>query len=379
MRASTSRAVTSRPLSRTLPVARRTRTVQHAQAAAGSACLYAEVALPSDRTVLEAMGRLFPLSLLHLHGAAVHMELFQHLPVSFLHYDMAEPGNPAPEAIARPPGCGVSTGPPPALFASGEPEAVGRWARDLVGRMAGRPFLLAPGCAVPLAAADAMHLALVEAARREAQPGPVAPPGSAAAAAVLPLDHGGPVALPFTPFPSPETLLSVPDRFRWVVERHGERPALDDGRRRWSYRELQARVEALASDLLVRLGDGVGESDGEQTVAVLLPHDARAPMALLAVLHTGRVPVPLDPTFPPERNRRILERSAAALVIGTPEGRAAAGALLGAATAWLECLPAAPLVEWAGDHALLLGRVTAAAAAGDSQPLVHLRRNGLRY
>ena len=320
--------------------------VQHAQAAAGPASLYAEVALPSDRTVLEAMGRLFPLSLLHLHGAAVHAELFQHLPVSFLHYDMAEPGNPAPEAIARPPGCGVSTGPPPALFASGEPEAVRRWARDLVGRMAGRPFLLAPGCAVPLAAADAMHLALVEAARREAQPGPVAPPGSAAAAAVLPLDHGGPVSLPFTPFPAPETLLSVPDRFRWVVERHGERPALNDGRRRWTYRELQARVEALASDLLVRLGDGVGEgegegvgvceSDGEQTVAVLLPHDARAPMALLAVLHTGRVPVPLDPTFPPERNRRILERSAAALVIGTPEGRAAAGALLSAATAWLD-------------------------------------------
>lgn len=62
-------------------------------------------------------------------------------------------------------------------------------------------------------------------------------------------------------------------------------------------------------------------------------------------------------------------------VVRTPHGVAA----LSAATAWLECLPAAPLVEWAGDHALLLGRVTAAAAAGDSQPLVHLRRNGLRY
>jgi amino acid adenylation domain-containing protein len=305
--------------------------VQHAQAAAGPACLYAEVALPSDRTVLEAMGRLFPLSLLHLHGAAVHADLFQHLPVSFLHYDMAEPGNPAPEAIERPLGCGVSTGPPPALFASGEPEALRRWARDLVQRMAGRPFLLAPGCAVPLAAADAMHLALLEAAR----------PAPAGDAAVRPLDHGGPVSLPFTPFPTPETLLSVPDRFRWVVERHGERPALCDGRRRWTYRELQARVEALATELLARLGQGdggvVGESDGdaEAPVAVLLPHDARAPMALLAVLHAGRVPVPLDPTFPLERNRRILERAAAALVVGTPEGRAGAGALLSAAKAWL--------------------------------------------
>ena len=62
-------------------------------------------------------------------------------------------------------------------------------------------------------------------------------------------------------------------------------------------------------------------------------------------------------------------------VVRTPHGVAA----LATAIAWLECLPAAPLVEWAGDHALLVGRVTAAAAAGDSPPLVHLRRNGLRY
>jgi len=62
-------------------------------------------------------------------------------------------------------------------------------------------------------------------------------------------------------------------------------------------------------------------------------------------------------------------------VIRTPHGVAA----LATATAWLECLPAAPLVEWSGDHAILLGRVTAAAAAADSPPLVHLRRNGLRY
>lgn len=61
-------------------------------------------------------------------------------------------------------------------------------------------------------------------------------------------------------------------------------------------------------------------------------------------------------------------------IVRTPLG---VGAIAGA-TAWLECRPAAPLVEWAGDHALLVGRVTAASAA-DAAPLVHLRKNGLRY
>jgi amino acid adenylation domain-containing protein len=297
--------------------------VQHANAALGPAELYAGLALEADRALLAAMQRCFRLSLLHLHGAGVHVGLFQPLPFSFLHYDMAEPGNPAPEVIERPPGCGVATGPPPALFAAGDPAALTRWVRDLARRMADRPFLLAPGCAVPLAAPESMHLALVAAARAQAEecgsPVPVA----------LPLDHGGPVDVPFKPFPAPETLLSVVDRFRWVVDRHGERPALIDGLRRWTYAALQERVEALAEALLCRLGHG------EEPVAVLLPQDARAPLALLAVLAAGRTPVPLDPAFPLERNRRILERAGAALVVVAAGAREGLEPLLPLATVWL--------------------------------------------
>jgi flavin reductase (DIM6/NTAB) family NADH-FMN oxidoreductase RutF len=58
-----------------------------------------------------------------------------------------------------------------------------------------------------------------------------------------------------------------------------------------------------------------------------------------------------------------------------------AAALRGAA-AWLECRPAAQTGGGggpSGDHCIILARVVAAGAAPDRAPLVHLRRNGLRY
>jgi flavin reductase (DIM6/NTAB) family NADH-FMN oxidoreductase RutF len=68
---------------------------------------------------------------------------------------------------------------------------------------------------------------------------------------------------------------------------------------------------------------------------------------------------------------------------GLALSRAACGApALDEAAAWLEC---SPVAETAGtddvrcDHVIVLARVTAAGAGPDAPPLVHLRKNGLRY
>lgn len=57
-------------------------------------------------------------------------------------------------------------------------------------------------------------------------------------------------------------------------------------------------------------------------------------------------------------------------------------ATLDGVAAWLECVAVSqtsgPAAEH-GDHTLVLARVIAAGAAGDLAPLVHLRKNGLRY
>lgn len=62
----------------------------------------------------------------------------------------------------------------------------------------------------------------------------------------------------------------------------------------------------------------------------------------------------------------------------TPSG----GAAIVDAASWLECRPVSQTGGGggnAGDHVVVLARVTAAGSGPDLQPLVHLRKNGLRY
>jgi len=62
------------------------------------------------------------------------------------------------------------------------------------------------------------------------------------------------------------------------------------------------------------------------------------------------------------------------------ERTASGTAALSEAVAWLECAAVGTAGGGErGDHRLLLGRVTSAHSRSDAQPLVHLRRNGLRY
>lgn len=68
---------------------------------------------------------------------------------------------------------------------------------------------------------------------------------------------------------------------------------------------------------------------------------------------------------------------------GLAVGRAPCGAAtIGEAAAWLECSAVARMaggVEPSPDHTVVLARVTSAGFWPDAVPLVHLRKNGLRY
>ena len=59
----------------------------------------------------------------------------------------------------------------------------------------------------------------------------------------------------------------------------------------------------------------------------------------------------------------------------TPAGVAA----LAEAAAWLECRGVAEAAAAGADHVIVLGRIEAAGGQPDVVPLVHLRRNGLKY
>ncbi|MFF3641657.1 amino acid adenylation domain-containing protein [Streptomyces sp. NPDC002564] len=88
-----------------------------------------------------------------------------------------------------------------------------------------------------------------------------------------------------------------------------EAPAVRCGDTVLSYGELDRRSELLARRL-ARLGAGPGT-----LVGVFLHRDADLLTGLLAVLRTGAAYVPLDPVYPPERIRHMLDDSGALLVL----------------------------------------------------------------
>ncbi|BDM74033.1 non-ribosomal peptide synthetase (plasmid) [Streptomyces nigrescens] len=102
---------------------------------------------------------------------------------------------------------------------------------------------------------------------------------------------------------------TVAGLFAAQVRRTPDAPALDTGDGTLSYRQLDARVEALAQRLTAL---GVRP---EHPVAVLMDRSAALVVAQLALARTGGVYVPLDGRAPEQRLRQVLTESTADLVL----------------------------------------------------------------
>lgn len=102
---------------------------------------------------------------------------------------------------------------------------------------------------------------------------------------------------------------ALPSRLAHWATHTPEAEALRAGELSLSYRDLHARVERLASALQAR---GIGT---QSRVALLLPRSAELLLALLAVLRAGAAYVPLEPTWPRARMRKILDDAQPQLVL----------------------------------------------------------------
>ena len=109
------------------------------------------------------------------------------------------------------------------------------------------------------------------------------------------------------PYPADRSVSSL------FEERAAQRPeaiaACCDGRA-WSYQRLDAEANQLATELRNR-GAGSGG-----VVAVCRPRSLEALASLLAVLKVGAAYVPIDPAWGSERQRFVIDDSAACVVIG---------------------------------------------------------------
>ncbi|QRO02855.1 amino acid adenylation domain-containing protein [Archangium violaceum] len=91
--------------------------------------------------------------------------------------------------------------------------------------------------------------------------------------------------------------------FEAQVRRTPEAPAVSHGATTWSYAELNARANLLASRLLEQ---GLRP---EERVGVVMEPSAQGLAVLLGILKAGGAYVPLDPGWPEPRKRVVLERA----------------------------------------------------------------------
>ncbi|APY90246.1 non-ribosomal peptide synthetase [Streptomyces alfalfae] len=96
------------------------------------------------------------------------------------------------------------------------------------------------------------------------------------------------------------------------VNRTPDAPALTDGRRTWTYRQLAARVDRLAAHL------AAGGAGPDRVVALVLPRSMELIAAELAVARAGAAFLPVDPAYPAERRALMLADAAPALTLDDP-------------------------------------------------------------
>jgi acyl-CoA synthetase (AMP-forming)/AMP-acid ligase II len=101
---------------------------------------------------------------------------------------------------------------------------------------------------------------------------------------------------------------SISARFELIADLAPEKIAIDDGVFRFTYREVQQAARHLAARVEVAVPMG-------RPVGIFLPNGALFPIAALACLASGRLFVPIDQKYPPERNNQIIEEAGLAAVI----------------------------------------------------------------
>ncbi|MYW92504.1 non-ribosomal peptide synthetase [Amycolatopsis rubida] len=112
--------------------------------------------------------------------------------------------------------------------------------------------------------------------------------------------------------PSPAPEATVVELFQAQAASRGEAPAVTGADGTLSYRELNERANQLARHLST-LGAGP-----ERIVGVCLEHSVERYVVLLAIAKCGGAYLPLDPGFPAERLRFLLEDSGAVLTVVSP-------------------------------------------------------------
>src|SRR5262245_2258421 len=112
----------------------------------------------------------------------------------------------------------------------------------------------------------------------------------------------------FVEFKKEEVDQSIPDRFEKIVRMYPARIAVKTKERAITYDELNRAANRVARAVLAHRGHE------EAPIALLIEQGVTVIAAIIGMLKAGRIYVPIDPSFPKERLRYILEDSQACLI-----------------------------------------------------------------
>ena len=117
----------------------------------------------------------------------------------------------------------------------------------------------------------------------------------------------------FVEFPIEDVAASIPDRFEKIANKFPNRTAVQSGADVLTYARLNFMSNQIAREVLSRL-----KSPG-QPVALLFGHQPPFVAGILAVLKSANLYVPLDPSYPVDRLRYMIEDSTAKLILTDDE------------------------------------------------------------
>ena len=124
----------------------------------------------------------------------------------------------------------------------------------------------------------------------------------------------------YEPFPEEAVRQSIGKYFETQVKKYHNQVAVKTDKGTWTYGELNARANQIAWALIHQQTVG-------QTVALLFEHGAEMIAVMLGALKAGSIYVPLDPDYPAERLKFMLEDSQALRIITNNANLASAEAL----------------------------------------------------
>ena len=133
----------------------------------------------------------------------------------------------------------------------------------------------------------------------------------------------------FIEFPREALERSILDRFEDVVGRYPDRVAVKTRSHALTYDALNRAANRVAHAILARRGAG------PEPIALLLEKDAPLVAAILAVLKAGKIFLCLNPAFPLDRLRGMLEDARAGLIVTDSRYAPLAGDLSRAALPWM--------------------------------------------